>query len=45
MNKQKVTLIKGDGIGPEISEAVQLIFLAAGVPIEWEEAEAGFWNS
>ena len=43
MDKQKVTLIKGDGIGPEISEAVQLIFLEAGVPIEWEEAEAGLY--
>ncbi len=38
---QTVTLIKGDGIGPEISEAVQLIFQAAHVPIQWEEAEAG----
>lgn len=36
-----VTLIKGDGIGPEIGEAVQQIFHAAGVPVTWEEAEAG----
>lgn len=36
-----VTLIKGDGIGPEISEAVKLIFSRAGVPIQWEEADAG----
>ncbi|KAK3930322.1 putative isocitrate dehydrogenase [NAD] subunit alpha, mitochondrial [Frankliniella fusca] len=30
------TLIPGDGIGPEISAAVQKIFQAANVPIEWE---------
>ncbi|KAL5636692.1 hypothetical protein ACGC1H_000602 [Rhizoctonia solani] len=32
-----VTLIPGDGIGPEISEAVKAIYIAAKVPIEWEE--------
>ncbi|CAE6350496.1 unnamed protein product [Rhizoctonia solani] len=32
-----VTLIPGDGIGPEISEAVKAIYVAAKVPIEWEE--------
>ncbi|KAF9160852.1 NAD-dependent isocitrate dehydrogenase [Actinomortierella ambigua] len=31
-----VTLIPGDGIGPEISESVVKIYKAAGVPIEWE---------
>ncbi|XP_070543438.1 isocitrate dehydrogenase [NAD] subunit alpha, mitochondrial-like [Ptychodera flava] len=31
-----VTLIPGDGIGPEISAAVQHIFAAAQVPIDWE---------
>ncbi|RHZ80403.1 hypothetical protein Glove_136g140 [Diversispora epigaea] len=31
-----VTLIPGDGIGPEISESVKRIYRAAGVPIEWE---------
>lgn len=36
-----VTLIPGDGVGPEISEAVQRIFDAAGVPIHWEVHEAG----
>lgn len=34
---QKVTLIPGDGIGPEISDAVKTVFAAAKVPIEWEE--------
>lgn len=32
----RVTLFKGDGIGPEISQAVISIFQAAKVPIEWE---------
>uniref|UniRef100_A0A1B0EZB5 Isocitrate dehydrogenase [NAD] subunit, mitochondrial n=1 Tax=Phlebotomus papatasi TaxID=29031 RepID=A0A1B0EZB5_PHLPP len=36
---QKVTLIPGDGIGPEISAAVQKIFEAAKVPIEWESVD------
>lgn len=41
MSKQTVTLIKGDGIGPEIAAAVKEIFIAADVPIAWEDAEAG----
>ncbi|XP_044756196.1 probable isocitrate dehydrogenase [NAD] subunit alpha, mitochondrial isoform X2 [Coccinella septempunctata] len=36
---KKVTLIPGDGIGPEISAAVQKIFAAAKVPIEWETVD------
>ena len=31
-----VSLIAGDGIGPEISQPVQEIFAAAKVPIKWE---------
>lgn len=34
-----VSLIPGDGIGPEISESVKSIFKQAKVPIEWEEIE------
>ncbi|KAL1420998.1 hypothetical protein MTO96_004356 [Rhipicephalus appendiculatus] len=34
-----VTLIPGDGIGPEISSAVQDIFKTAGVPIQWETVD------
>lgn len=37
----KVTLIPGDGIGPEIAEAVQHIFEAAGAPVTWEVCYAG----
>lgn len=36
---RKITLIPGDGIGPEISVAVQQIFKAADVPIEWETVD------
>ena len=36
-----VTLIPGDGIGPEISECTKRIIEAAGVKIEWDEVEAG----
>lgn len=38
---KKITLIEGDGIGPEITESVKAIFKAAQVPIEWEEENAG----
>lgn len=43
MSKQTVTLIKGDGIGPEIAEAVKRIFEAANAPVQWEEADAGLY--
>lgn len=36
-----VTLIPGDGIGPEITASVKDIFAAAGAPITWEEHNAG----
>ena len=35
--KHTITLIPGDGIGPEVSKAVQLIIQAAGVTVDWEE--------
>ncbi|GFZ44583.1 Isocitric dehydrogenase [Saitozyma sp. JCM 24511] len=34
-----VTLIPGDGIGPEIAESVKKIFAAAKAPISWEEVD------
>lgn len=37
--KYTVTLFPGDGIGPEVSGAVQKIYEAAKVPIKWEEAD------
>ena len=36
-----ITLIPGDGIGPEVTEAVVRILAAAGVSIEWERHLAG----
>lgn len=37
----KVTLIPGDGIGPEVTAAMQKVLEAAGADIEWEVVEAG----
>ncbi|OLL25189.1 Isocitrate dehydrogenase [NAD] subunit 2, mitochondrial [Neolecta irregularis DAH-3] len=34
-----VTMIAGDGIGPEISTSVEKIFAAAQVPIDWEPVD------
>jgi isocitrate dehydrogenase (NAD+) len=41
MAKHTVTLIPGDGIGPEITTAMRRVVDATGVDIEWEVAEAG----
>ena len=37
----RVTLIPGDGVGPEITAATRRVIEATGVAIEWEEAIAG----
>ena len=37
----RVTLIPGDGTGPELTEALQTVIAAAGVAIEWERQDAG----
>jgi isocitrate dehydrogenase (NAD+) len=39
--KHTITLIPGDGIGPEVSAAVVRIIEAAGVDIQWETHYAG----
>ena len=39
--RHRITLITGDGIGPEVTEAVLSILDAAGVAIEWESHLAG----
>jgi len=36
-----VTLIPGDGIGPEVTEAAVRVAEAAGAKIEWQRVEAG----
>lgn len=41
MANQTVTLIYGDGIGREVVGATRRIIDTAGVPITWEECEAG----
>ena len=38
---QRVTLIEGDGIGPEVVEATKLVLDAAGADIEWEPVLVG----
>src|SRR5204863_5764382 len=37
----RITLIPGDGIGPEVASAVVRVIEAAGVEIEWETHYAG----
>ncbi|HEX8421838.1 MAG TPA: isocitrate dehydrogenase (NAD(+)) [Pyrinomonadaceae bacterium] len=39
--KHTITLIPGDGIGPEVTAAVVRIIEAAGVEVEWETHYAG----
>ena len=41
MAKHRVTLIPGDGIGPEITSAVVKIVETAGLDVEWESYLAG----
>ena len=36
-----ITLIPGDGIGPEVTQAVLRVFAAAGLQIEWDRHDAG----
>ena len=37
----QITLIPGDGIGPEVADATVRAVEATGVAIEWERVEAG----
>src|SRR3982751_1527113 len=37
----RVTLIRGDGIGPELAEATRRVLDASGVAFEWEVLDAG----
>ncbi len=38
---RRITLIPGDGVGPEIVEACRRVIEAAGVEIEWDVRKAG----
>jgi isocitrate dehydrogenase (NAD+) len=39
--RHRVTLIPGDGIGPEVAEAARAVVDATGVEVEWDVQEAG----
>lgn len=41
ISSHPITLIPGDGIGPEVVAAVQAVLAAAEVKIDWEERHAG----
>jgi len=41
LSKYRISLIRGDGTGPEIMEAVMLVLNNTGLDIEWEECIAG----
>lgn len=41
MEHYTIVLIPGDGIGPEITEAVKRVLSAAGASIDWVEEKAG----
>ena len=37
----RITLIPGDGIGPEVAEAARAVVEASGVEVDWDLQEAG----
>ena len=39
--RYRVTLLEGDGIGPEVTTAMRRVLDAAGAPIDWEIMPAG----
>jgi len=41
MTTHRITLIPGDGIGPEVTEAVVRVLAGTGVSIDWEAHPAG----
>ena len=41
MPRHRITLIPGDGVGPEVSTAARRVIDATGVDIDWEVHEAG----
>ena len=40
-NAYKISLIQGDGIGPEVTSAARKVLAATGIKIEWEIVDAG----
>lgn len=41
MKTYNITLIPGDGVGPEVTEATKRVLEATGVKFKWDEAEVG----
>ena len=41
----KVTMIPGDGVGPELMSTVRSVFSAAGVPIDFDEIIARYMSA
>lgn len=41
MNRRKIVMIPGDGIGPNITRAVKRVIEHSGADIEWVERSAG----
>jgi isocitrate dehydrogenase (NAD+) len=41
MSQYRVTLIEGDGIGPEVTEATRRVLEATGIGFEWDRQDAG----
>jgi len=41
MKTYRITLLPGDGIGPEVTSAAVRVLEATGIPFEWEPVEAG----
>ncbi|HKE30051.1 MAG TPA: isocitrate/isopropylmalate family dehydrogenase [Bryobacteraceae bacterium] len=41
MMAHQITLIPGDGIGPEVAEATVRAVESTGVPVEWDRVQAG----
>ncbi|MCY3757224.1 MAG: isocitrate/isopropylmalate family dehydrogenase, partial [Acidobacteria bacterium] len=39
--KHTITLVPGDGIGPEVTTATTKVIEAAGIDVEWEAIDAG----
>jgi isocitrate dehydrogenase (NAD+) len=39
--EHKITLIPGDGIGPEVTKATLQVIEAAGIEVEWDTFNAG----
>jgi isocitrate dehydrogenase (NAD+) len=39
--RHRITLIPGDGIGPEVTDATVEVLRQAGAPVDWEPVEAG----